>query len=39
MDLFMSRSFSSTAGRAGGHGVPPPGDNLPFSINNRSKTI
>ncbi|XP_023341497.1 cytochrome c oxidase subunit 7C, mitochondrial [Eurytemora carolleeae] len=31
------RSFSSTAGRAGGHGVPPPGDNLPFSINNRFK--
>ena len=29
------RNFSTSVARRGGDGLPPPGDNLPFSINNR----
>ena len=31
-----TRNFTTSAARRGGDGLPPPGDNLPFSINNRS---
>ena len=34
--LQSSRNFSTSVARRGGDGLPPPGDNLPFSINNRS---
>ena len=33
--LQSSRNFSTSVARRGGDGLPPPGDNLPFSINNR----
>ena len=33
--LGSMRSFSTSVARRGGDGLPPPGDNLPFSINNR----
>jgi len=32
-----ARQLSTSAARRGGHGLPAPGDNLPFSINNRFK--
>jgi len=35
--LASVRSFTTSALRRGGDGLPPPGDNLPFSINNRFK--
>ena len=34
-----TRNFTSSAVRRGGDGLPAPGDNLPFSINNRSEII
>ena len=33
--LTSTRNFSTSVIRRGGDGLPPPGDNLPFSINNR----
>ena len=35
--LISARGFATSALRRGGDGCPPPGDNLPFSINNRFK--
>ena len=37
--LISARGLATSAARRGGHGVPPPGDNLPFAINNRYKFI
>ena len=31
-----TRNFSTSVARRGEDALPPPGDNLPFSINNRS---
>ena len=33
--VMPTRNFSTSVIRRGGDGLPPPGDNLPFSINNR----
>ena len=35
--LISTRGLATSAARRGGHGVPPPGDNLPFALNNRFK--
>jgi len=35
--LASVRGFTTSTLRRGGDGLPPPGDNLPFSINNRFK--